>query len=178
MKETPAGRRSDAPTTGSNEEARHNHGITVMVTPLSKESSDRPVPPAPWRYSAVWDRTEGLIADARHAVRTLLAQAGHRPDQRSSQDAQLVVSELVTNAVRHAPGPGALLLEVTPDGAELRITVRDSSPDPPRLQSPDPRRVGGHGLRLITRLCDRLYTVDPGTGKQVVAHLRLYRSAD
>lgn len=138
MKETPTGRRSDVPITGSDEEARHNHGIRDMVTPLGKESSDCPVPPAPLRYSAVWDWPEGRIADARHAVRTLLARAGHHPDHRPSQDAQLVVSELVTNAVRHAPGPGALL--------------------------------------LITRLCDRLYTVGPGTGKQVVAHLPLHRS--
>ncbi|GGV15986.1 hypothetical protein GCM10010260_64170 [Streptomyces filipinensis] len=104
MKETPTGRRSDAPITGSSEEVRHNHGKTVMVTPLGEESSDSPVPPAPWRYCAVWDCTEGRIADAR--------------------------------------------------------------------------RVGGHGLRLITRLCDRLHTVDPGTGKQVVAHLPLHRSGD
>ncbi|MFJ5262089.1 ATP-binding protein [Streptomyces sp. NPDC088387] len=144
-----------------------------MVTPLSKQTPARPLRSAPGRYSAVWDSTDGRIADARHAVRTLLAQAGHHPDHRPSQDAQLVVSELVTNAVRHAPGPGSLLLEVTPDGSRLRIAVRDSSPEPPRLQPADPQRVGGHGFRLVGRLCEQLHIIVLGAGKQVVAHLRL-----
>ena len=64
-------------------------------------------PAAPLRYSAAWDTADASIADARTAVRTLLARAGHDPRHRPSQDAQLVVSELVTNALRHAPGPGA-----------------------------------------------------------------------
>ncbi|MFE4856761.1 ATP-binding protein [Streptomyces sp. NPDC056670] len=125
------------------------------------------------RYSAAWDTTELSIADARDAVRTLLTRAGHRPDDRPVQDAQLVVSELVTNALRHAPGPGHLSLEVLPDAAELRITVRDSCPEPPEPRAPNPLRIGGHGLILVTRLCDRLRTVALDNGKQVVAHLRL-----
>ncbi|MET7651918.1 MULTISPECIES: ATP-binding protein [unclassified Streptomyces] len=147
-----------------------------MVTPLKNRASDEREPAA-LRFSAAWETTDASIADARAAVRALLAHAGHHPDHRPSQDAQLVVSELVTNALRHAPGPGGLALEVTPDAALLRITVRDSSPRPPELRAPDARRIGGHGLLLVTRLCDQLHTIALERGKQIVAHLRLRRLA-
>ncbi|WP_399039351.1 ATP-binding protein [Streptomyces sp. 3330] len=129
------------------------------------------------RYRAAWDTSDVSIAETREAVRALLADAGHDPDQRPSQDAQIVVSELVTNALRHAPGPGDLALEVTPDAALLRITVRDSSPRPLELRAHDVRRVGGHGLFMVTRLCDQLHTIALETGKQIVAHLRLIKPA-
>ncbi|MEU8587507.1 ATP-binding protein [Streptomyces sp. NPDC048664] len=125
------------------------------------------------RYRMDWDRGGASIADARHAVRALLARAGHHPDHRPSQDAQLVVSEMVTNAIRHAPGPGALLLELTSDATRLRIAVRDSSPHPPVVHEPDAHRIGGHGLYLVSRLCGRIHTMALGVGKQVTAHLGL-----
>ncbi|MFG2266503.1 ATP-binding protein [Streptomyces sp. NPDC048720] len=144
-----------------------------MVIPLRNQAPDGREPAGALRYSTAWDEEQPPIADARQAVRTLLAQAGHPPEHRACQDAQLVVSELVTNAHRHAPGPGGLELEVVPDAALLRITVRDSSPLRPEPQEHDARRVGGHGLRLVTMLCGQLHTVALATGKQVVAHLPL-----
>ncbi|MGW1620093.1 ATP-binding protein [Streptomyces sp. NPDC002172] len=148
-----------------------------MVTPLKNRASDGPEPGAPLRYSAAWDAADTPVSDARVAVRALLARAGHHPDHRPSQDAQLVVSELVTNAVRHAPGPVGLALEVSPDAGLLRITVSDTSPRTPEPRAHDARRVGGHGLYLVTRLCGRLHTVAQETGKHVVAHLPLRRPA-
>ncbi|MFI9804579.1 hypothetical protein ACIHEJ_09440 [Streptomyces sp. NPDC052301] len=53
--------------------------------------------------------------------------------------------------MRHAPGPGALVLELAPDAALLRISVRDGSPHVPGLPARDVRRVGGHGLHLVDR---------------------------
>ncbi|WP_326573698.1 ATP-binding protein [Streptomyces sp. NBC_00487] len=149
-----------------------------MVTPLKNRASDEQEPAAPLRYTAAWDTADASIAEARAAVRTLLVQAGHHPDHRPSQDAQLVVSELVTNALRHAPGPGGLALEVTPDAALLRIAVSDSSPRPPEVRAHDARRVGGHGLYLVSRLCDQLQTVALETGKQIVAYLHLRKPAN
>ncbi|MFE9476843.1 ATP-binding protein [Streptomyces griseofuscus] len=148
-----------------------------MTTTLSKQTPEEQRPRAPWRYGAAWGTRGAHMAEARHAVRSLLARAGHRPRERSCQDAELVVSELVTNAVRHAPGPGELMLEVSPDAAQLRISVRDSSPLPPRLQVSDAGRIGGHGLHLVTRLCDQVRTIALGTGKRVVAHLPLHQPA-
>ncbi|MBW8798324.1 MAG: ATP-binding protein [Streptomyces sp.] len=148
-----------------------------MVTPLKNRASDGHEPGAPLRYSATWASPDTPVSDARVAVRELLARAGHHPHHRPSQDAQLVVSELVTNAVRHAPGPVGLVLEVSPDAGLLRITVSDTSPRTPEPRPRDPHRVGGHGLNLVARLCGRLYTVTQDTGKHVVAHLHLRRPA-
>ncbi|MEV7326356.1 ATP-binding protein [Streptomyces sp. NPDC093970] len=145
-----------------------------MVTPLKNRTSDEQEPALPLRFDAAWKSTDVSVADARAAVRALLARAGHHPGHSPSQDAQLVVSELVTNALRHAPGPGGLALEVSPETGVLRIAVRDSSPRPPVLPGHDARRVGGHGLHLVIRLCGRLQTFVHGTGKQVVAHCRLH----
>lgn len=148
-----------------------------MVTPLDNRASDERDPAAPLRYSTAW-HTATSLAEARAAVRSLLTRVGYDPDHRPVQDAQLIVSELVSNAMRHAPGPGHLDLEVTPDAALLRITVGDTSPRPPELRTHDGRRVGGHGLRLVTRLCDRLHTVALDTGKQIAAHLPLREPTD
>ncbi|MEU0059644.1 ATP-binding protein [Streptomyces sp. NPDC006334] len=149
-----------------------------MATPLKNRASEEQEPAAPLLYSAAWDTPDASIAQARAAVRMLLAQAGHDPGHRPGQDAQLIVTELLTNALRHAPGPGSLALEVSPDATLLRITVRDSSPRPPEPLAHDPRRVGGHGMQLLSRLCDQLHTTALETGKQIVAHLRLRKPAD
>ncbi|MFI2643999.1 ATP-binding protein [Streptomyces sp. NPDC018610] len=145
-----------------------------MAIPLREQAPDEDHPAEILRYGAVWGAPGIPLADARYAARTLLARAGHLPHHPISQDAQLVVSELVTNALRHAPGPGGLLLEVlTAAPARLRITVRDTSLRVPRPADPDPRRVGGHGLHLITRLCDRFDTSRHDGGKHVTAELLL-----
>ncbi|MFR9795061.1 ATP-binding protein [Streptomyces sp. MS06] len=144
-----------------------------MVIPLRNEATDGNDPAGMLRRAAVWGSEGTSLADARGAVRDLLLRAGHPPDRRPSQDAQLVVSELVTNALRHAPGPGRLLLEVVPGSGLLRISVRDGSPRQPHLLVPDPHRIGGHGLHLIARICERFHTVPLDDGKQVTAELRL-----
>ncbi|MER5888620.1 ATP-binding protein [Streptomyces sp. NPDC001941] len=127
----------------------------------------------PLRYGTAWGADHPPVGESRDAVRALLARAGRLPDHRPSQDAQLVVSELVTNAHRHAPGPGALEIEVDTHGAELVIRVRDGSARLPQRQQPDPSRVGGHGLHLVSRLCTSLRTTVVEDGKVVEARMHL-----
>jgi hypothetical protein len=55
----------------------------------------------------------------------------------------------------------------------LRITVRDTSWAAPRLRMPDPHRIGGHGLRLITCPCNHFPTSRRDDGKQVTAVMLL-----
>jgi PAS domain S-box-containing protein len=76
--------------------------------------------------------------------------------------AALLVSELVTNALRHGGGPRELLVAV--DGEGVDVGVRDASPRPPRpvvLDGPGATRVddgslseNGRGLLLVERLAD------------------------
>jgi serine/threonine-protein kinase RsbW len=94
------------------------------------------------------------VAQARHALDDV---AEAFPDGRL-RDVRLLISELVTNAVRHA-GLGAadvIVLVVDVDVRTLRVEVHDPGggfvPSPP---SPDPSRPSGWGLYLVAELADR-----------------------
>lgn len=69
---------------------------------------------------------------------------------------RLVVSELVTNAVRHgaAPADQEIGLSVSARGGTIRIEVTDHGPgfSPPRLPAPR-SQGGGYGLMIVDRLC-------------------------
>src|SRR5664279_2362915 len=59
------------------------------------------------------------VPAARHFAMSYLAQWPLRPDVRD--DAELMVSELVTNALRHGPPP--IYLDVSLRGNRIRISV-------------------------------------------------------
>ncbi|MGW3118537.1 ATP-binding protein [Streptomyces sp. NPDC001107] len=63
--------------------------------------------------------------------------------------AVLVVSELVTNAVRHGQGK-PVGLRVTNSAHELRIEVTDGSPTPARLHEAGEAAENGRGLLLVS----------------------------
>ncbi|WP_341765629.1 SpoIIE family protein phosphatase [Cellulomonas shaoxiangyii] len=105
------------------------------------------------------------IARARHAVvRTCEAW-----DVADPSNAELVVSELVANAVLHGWGHVALQLHDTGDG--LRIEVEDSNPTPPVTTDGHPGRVGGFGMQIVERLSDWGWRQSRG-GKVVWAKVR------
>ncbi|MEU6807924.1 ATP-binding protein [Streptomyces sp. NPDC046831] len=91
------------------------------------------------------------IAAARDLARAFLTdvQAVHGlpVSGRAMGMVQLVVSELVTNARKYAPGPCLLTLES--NGGAVGVTVWDSNPTPPVLLAPDPTRIGQHGLEIV-----------------------------
>ncbi|MFF9340688.1 MULTISPECIES: ATP-binding protein [unclassified Streptomyces] len=117
----------------------------------------------------------GAIASARAFTADFLAAAPSvrlEPvaDERVEL-AQLVVSELVTNAVRHTVGPCRLLLELRRD--TLEISVFDREPAAPVPRGHDPRRIGQHGVEIVVAVCESL-TVEPAPeGKRVRARLSL-----
>lgn len=65
-------------------------------------------------------------------------------------EALLVTSELVTNAVVHAGSAPELLLRLS--GTALHIEVRDLSSATPTPNDADPGDLGGRGLAMIDRL--------------------------
>lgn len=105
------------------------------------------------------------IGRARHAV----VRACRTWGVHDVAAAELVVSELVTNAVLHGWGHLALRLYDTDDG--LRIEVEDANPAPPVATDGHPGRVGGYGMQIVSRLADWGWRSAP-VGKVVWAKLR------
>jgi anti-sigma regulatory factor (Ser/Thr protein kinase) len=71
----------------------------------------------------------------------------------TAETAELLVSELVTNAVRFSGDPGeivSLSLRYFPGG--LLIEVRDSSDNPPVLSDVSEHAENGRGLMLVDAL--------------------------
>ncbi|MFI5982362.1 ATP-binding protein [Streptomyces sp. NPDC051555] len=112
-------------------------------------------------------------ARARDATAHFLHEAkdhGERVSTVTEGDAALVVTELVSNAVRHTTGPCSLDL-LLHEGL-LDIDVTDTSPAPPEVRPPHMGGTGGWGLILIHRVA-RAVTVTPAAngGKRVHACL-------
>jgi anti-sigma regulatory factor (Ser/Thr protein kinase) len=82
--------------------------------------------------------------------------------------AALLVSELVTNALRHATGPIGLRL-VAPSAGDgvLRVEVSDSLPEMPRARVAHPEDEGGRGLHLVASASRRWGTRPREAGKTV-----------
>jgi serine/threonine-protein kinase RsbW len=67
--------------------------------------------------------------------------------------AELLVSELVTNAVKFSgPGPACLTLILRYGAGQLRIEVADPGPGSPVAAAADPDAESGRGLLLIEAL--------------------------
>ncbi|MFB7781148.1 ATP-binding protein [Streptomyces vinaceus] len=112
------------------------------------------------------------VAEARRAARGFLeslAQPAVGQDQ--ADTVVLVVSELVTNAVRHGGGAYALRLTAHPHCVE--VAVEDPSPRPPRMRVPDLLGgTGGFGWHMVNDLSlATAVTPGPGGGKTVRALL-------
>jgi hypothetical protein len=64
--------------------------------------------------------------------------------------AELLVSELVTNAVQlRTAGPPVILLWITSDGLSMVIHVWDASPEMPVRKDTAPDEESGRGLMLV-----------------------------
>ncbi|MFF8606802.1 ATP-binding protein [Streptomyces sp. NPDC015346] len=110
----------------------------------------------------------GAFARARDLTATALGTWGW-PTERI-EVAVLLVSELVTNAHRHAGTDAWLHLEPLPDGA--RIAVRDESPAQPAQREPGIKTAtGGFGLHLLDHLAAGWGVDSHEDGKRIWAHI-------
>jgi PAS domain S-box-containing protein len=101
--------------------------------------------------------------EARRFLRALLVESGH---EEWLEQAELAVSEIVTNAVLHAHTPLEVTARIGED--QLRVEVRDLSPLLPLQRSSGTEATTGRGLDLVAAVSSA-YGVEPTapTGKMV-----------
>ncbi|MFB9463836.1 ATP-binding protein [Streptomyces cinereospinus] len=115
------------------------------------------------------------IAEARHLAADFLSRArtghGRAVPARTVDLAQLVVSELVTNARKYAPGPIVLRLRIA--GGVVEVEVWDSDPVLPTARRADPQRIGQHGLEIVKAIAHDLTMCPERVGKRITASITL-----
>lgn len=118
---------------------------------------------------------DSSIAEARHLAVDFLTRAHADQDVAVSARAmdltQLVVSELVTNARKYAPGP--LLMELHIVDGSVAVTVHDSARARPVARSEDPHRIGGHGLEIVMAVAQNFDVHIEPSGKRITAQIAL-----
>jgi anti-sigma regulatory factor (Ser/Thr protein kinase) len=126
---------------------------------------------------------DGDGADIAHARRMAAGfltrvQAEHGLDvsQRALDLTQLVVSELVTNARKYAPGP--ILLDLRIVGDLVEVEVWDSDPTLPIARAADAGRVGQHGLEIVMAVAQGYEAQREPVGKRITARLALADDPD
>ncbi|MDQ0834278.1 anti-sigma regulatory factor (Ser/Thr protein kinase) [Streptomyces achromogenes] len=107
-----------------------------------------------------------MAEQARDVARGFLSAAA--PEGGNALDAVLlVVSELFTNAMRHAGGVTGFRLEAGP--GTVAVTVHDARPVPPRPLPLDATRPGGFGWHLVQELSVDVRVDVSAAGKTVTA---------
>src|SRR4051812_16164018 len=95
---------------------------------------------------------------AASAARSALMPLDDRLEPGLLDDIRLLVSELVTNSIRHAAddGDGTVGLEVNLQSDRVRVEVTDGgSGFEPEPRTTDRHQPGGWGLYLVDQLADR-----------------------
>jgi anti-sigma regulatory factor (Ser/Thr protein kinase) len=145
------------------------------TAPVSFEESSRMPDAAPADVSIALDGADGCISGARSRTWEFLTRArsesGLRVSERAMDRAQLVVSELVTNALKYAPGPVLLRLHI--GAGTVDIEVWDSDPTLPFARATDTGRVGQHGLEIVMAVVQAFEARRETVGKRLTARLAL-----
>ncbi|GAA1112595.1 MULTISPECIES: ATP-binding protein [Streptomyces violaceusniger group] len=124
--------------------------ILAHGSPMSTERRPDPRPPA------TSGGTSWLLPSEPSSVptarRLALAQLSAWMLHDFADDAELLVSELVTNALRHAGGPIRLTLSLCSVDRAFRCEVADEDPGQPRVRRACGDDEGGRGLHLLDLL--------------------------
>jgi len=77
--------------------------------------------------------------------------------------AQLLTTELVTNAIDH--GAGEITLDITREPQDLRVDVTDAAPGRPRAADATPDQTRGRGMLIVESLASA-WGIEPPSGSR------------
>jgi anti-sigma regulatory factor (Ser/Thr protein kinase) len=104
------------------------------------------------------------VPTARHFVESLIEST----PTAFRQDVAVMVSELVSNCIRHTASTFEVRVELTSD--KIRVEVSDHGTGTPRVGRPPPSQPTGRGLQIVELLADEWgvrEAADTGRGKTV-----------
>ncbi|MFI1388780.1 ATP-binding protein [Streptomyces griseoaurantiacus] len=140
----------------------------------ARDEGQEPIGRGPVAVSATL-KGSTRIAEARAMAHgfltTVRTDHGIPVSARAMDVAQLVVSELVTNARKYAPGPCLLRLELREDA--VQISVWDRSDVRPSVLAANPERVGQHGLEIVMAVSQSFRVREEREGKKITVTLAL-----
>ncbi|WP_052865076.1 ATP-binding protein [Streptomyces niger] len=137
--------------------------------------ADNTPPGEPAVISFRLPRSHRTVPRARAAL--LAATGTWGVSQEAAADAELLLSELVTNALR-VPAPPDRQVGVrivhAPDAGTLRLEVSDAGAGRPEVRTPGPDETGGRGLLLVAAVAEQWGVTARlgGIGKTVWAELK------
>ncbi|MQS13837.1 SpoIIE family protein phosphatase [Streptomyces kaniharaensis] len=137
------------------EQGREPDDVALLLARLGHGQAGTPT--AGWTLPA----EPTAVSRARRLVRATLVEWAV---EELTDTAELLVSELVTNAVRYASAPIGVRLTL---GETLLVEISDPLPDPPRERHAAEADEGGRGLELVRRLALRWGARAEGVGKVV-----------
>lgn len=135
LRRTPPRERSLATEPGARPRGLRTRDVMTVCFEISPRDDGEDIP----------DQDARRISQMRHLAKARLvywrlsALAG---------DVTLLVSELVTNGVKHSCGTQITMMLCIGDG-ELRLEVRDETSQRPQIQHPDDDAESGRGLQLV-----------------------------
>jgi hypothetical protein len=148
------------------------HGGIALYDSLGNAMGVATALPVPQRRSLALSPDRNAPARSRQFVQDVCADWGIG---RVASLAELVASELVTNAVTHARTPMNMTLRLI--DSRLSVDVRDADPRPMFRPTPGaggaPNDEHGRGLLVLDAMADAWGTSPTGDGKVVWANIRL-----
>jgi anti-sigma regulatory factor (Ser/Thr protein kinase) len=132
---------------------------TAAPIPMTEaEQHKRKTTPGSQWQACSFDATPLSVRDARRFVGSVVTQPAMR------EAGELLVSELTTNALRHAAGPFEVRVRAEP---RVRVEVRDSSTRLPTVRDLDATEESGRGLHIVGELARAWGTEERADGKVV-----------
>ncbi|MEV5976266.1 ATP-binding protein [Streptomyces sp. NPDC052114] len=121
--------------------------------------------------TATFDKKPESVTDARDLTRDFVAGLTPAVGDQAAATIELVVSELITNVVRHARGAlCSLQLQARTDG--ITVAVSDADPRPPRERAPDLEGgTGGFGWPMVQNLARAVSVTFDASSKTIRAEL-------